>query len=228
MKRINAISIILALSLSLAACGGGGASESESTSGPAETFSYPDFLSEVQANQVRASETYVGNRFAISAFVSELTQGDCTLEFLDSSDYFVTAPLDQEALLDLETGMRIQVDGSIESIDQGWIILDSAEVTGSAFPLSASVLSLVYASASAPLPAYCIARVQGSVDGIENPLCKINLSGEGLSTLAEGDTVSVQGPLYTLSTNPLEGGVMEYLGEKVLLEMRDAQFVENS
>ena len=74
MKRINAISIILALSLSLAACGGGGASESESTSGPAETFSYPDFLSEVQANQVRASETYVGNRFAISAFVSELYQ----------------------------------------------------------------------------------------------------------------------------------------------------------
>lgn len=50
MKRINAISVILALSLSLAACGGGGASESESTSGPAETFSYPDFLSEVQAN----------------------------------------------------------------------------------------------------------------------------------------------------------------------------------
>ena len=65
MKRINAISVILALSLSLAACGGGGASESEITSGPAETFSYPDFLSEVQANQVRASETYVGNRFAI-------------------------------------------------------------------------------------------------------------------------------------------------------------------
>ena len=95
MKRINAISIILALSLSLAACGGGGASESEITSGPAETFSYPDFLSEVQANQVRASETYVGNRFAISAFVSELSQEGCTLEFLDSSDYFVTAPLDQ-------------------------------------------------------------------------------------------------------------------------------------
>ena len=209
--------------LSLAACGGGGASESEITSGPAETFSYPDFLSEV-----RASETYVGNRFAISAFVSELSQEGCTLEFLDSSDYFVTAPLDQEALLDLETGERIQVDGSIESIDQGWIILDSAEVTGSTFPLSASVLSLVYASASAPLPAYCIARVQGSVDGIENPLCKINLSGEDLSTLAEGDTASVQGSLYALSTSPLEGGVVEYLGERVLLEMRDAQFVENS
>ena len=226
MKRINAISVILALSLSLAACGGGGASESEITSGPAETFSYPDFLSEVQANQVRASETYVGNRFAISAFVSELSQEGCTLEFLDSSDYFVTVPLDQEALL--ETGERIQVDGSIESIDQGWIVLDSAEVTGSAFPLSASVLSLVYASASAPLPAYCIAQVQGSVDCVENPLCKINLSGEDLSTLAEGDTASVQGPLYALGTNPLEGGVMEYLGERVLLEMRDAQFVENS
>mgnify|MGYP003262015806 FL=1 len=169
MKRINAISVILALSLSLAACGGGGASESEITSGPAETFSYPDFLSEVQANQVRASETYVGNRFAISAFVSELSQEGCTLEFLDSSDYFVTAPLDQEVLLDLETGERIQVDGSIESIDQGWIVLGSAEGTGSAFSLSASVLSLVYASASDPLPAYCIARVQGSVDSIENP-----------------------------------------------------------
>ena len=78
MKRINAISIILALSLSLAACGGGGTSESRDTSGPAEQFSYTDFLSEVQANQVRASETYVGNRFAISAFVSELSQDGCT------------------------------------------------------------------------------------------------------------------------------------------------------
>ena len=66
------------------------------------------------------------------------------------------------------------------------------------------------------------------MDGTENPLCKIDLSGEDLSTLAEGDTISVQGPLYTLNTNPLEGGVMEYLDEMVLLEMRDAQFTENS
>ena len=228
MKRIHAVSMILALSISLAACGGGSISESENAGGPAETFSYPDFLSEVQANQIRASETYVGNRFAISAFVSELSQEGCTLEFLDSSDYFVTVPLDREALSGLETGARIQVEGPIESIDQGWIVLRSAEVTGSAFPLSASVLSLIYASASDPLPAYCIARVQGFVDGTENPLCKIDLSGEDLSTLAEGDTISVQGPLYALNTNPLEGGVMEYLGEKVLLEMRDAQFIENS
>ena len=56
MKRINAISVILALSLSLAACGGGGASASARTSGPAQSSTYPAFLSGAQANQDRASE----------------------------------------------------------------------------------------------------------------------------------------------------------------------------
>ena len=43
MKRIHAVSMILALSISLAACGGGSISESENAGGPAETFSYPIF-----------------------------------------------------------------------------------------------------------------------------------------------------------------------------------------
>ncbi len=60
------------------------------------------------------------------------------------------------------------------------------------------------------------------MDGTSGPLCNIYLSGDELSGLTEDEEIAVNGTLYAMSTNPLEGGVHHY-GETILLEMKDAQ-----
>ena len=61
------------------------------------------------------------------------------------------------------------------------------------------------------------------MDCTSSPLCNIYLSGDELSGLTEDEEITISGTLYALSTNPLEGGVQEYYGETILLEMKDAQ-----
>ena len=46
-----------------------------------------------------------------------------------------------------------------------------------------------------------------------------------LSALAESDAITAKGVLSVLSTNPLKGGVQEYHGEKILLELDDAELI---
>lgn len=216
------------LLISLTACGSKENSGTEEPPETAEPFVYSSFLAEASANEVRAKEACVGHSYEISAFVAEVAEEGCTLEILEpnaSSDYSFFVSLDSESLTALNVDERITVVGTVADVSQGWIDVKPARLGDSSWELEGTVQGCIYASASDSVPAYYIVRVDGAVDTTQAPLCAVYL--EDTSTvLEEGAQIRATGCLSRLSTNPLEGGVTEYHGEKVLLELKDAALTE--
>lgn len=228
MKKWLAYLGAAALLVSLTACGGNEGGETEKLPETAQPFVYSSFLEEANGNEVRAKEAYVGNSYEISAFVADVAEEGCTLEILEpnaSSDYSFFVSLDSESLMTLNVDERVAVVGTVADVSQGWIDVEPARLADSGWELEGTVQGCIYASASDSTPAYYILRVDGAVDTTQAPLCAVYL--EDTSTvLEEGAQIHAAGRLSRLSTNPLEGGVTEYHGEKVLLELRDAVLTE--
>lgn len=242
MKKLLALMLALVLALSLAACGGSGAGDtntpgdgSEDTAGAdkpsdksiAAAFSYSSFISAYNDNELKAKNTYIGNNYKISAFVRSVESDFCILEILEATaqDYVFKAELPIDDLLELSTGQRVTVEGSIAAIEGRQILITSASLVSDNFEVEAAVLSLIYASASSDQPYYCVARA-ASMDNSSSILCNIYLDGDSLAALEEQQRISVSGNVYCLSTNPLKGGVYEHDGEKVLFEVQNAQIVK--
>lgn len=232
MKKILSTFLIAVLLFSLVGCSNQGNSENgvESNPPPAHTnksskpFDYNAFLSAFSNNELKAKEDYIGNVYTVSAFVRSVEEDSCILEILDAvaDDFVFKVMLSKEDLIKLNNSQRITVSGTIEQIEGRQIVLNDASYLDDTSEITATVLSLVYASASDAAPAYCTARINTAMDGISSPLCNIYLSVDALSDLTEDEEITVSGALYALSTNPLEGGVKEHYGETILLEMKDA------
>ena len=233
MKKGITLLLAAVLSLSLAACGGGSDPSNGDTAEGEETniFYYPAFLSDIAENEVRAQDTYIGNAYDISGFVVEIQEDNCVLSFLsengngyDSNDYKVNVSLDHDALVMLNKDERVTISGTIDAVSGRKIDVSKAEYIGNTSSISGEILSFVYSSASDESPSYCIIRLD-QYDNIDSPLSIVRLDGEVLSALAEGDAITAKGVLSVLSTNPLKGGVQEYHGEKILLELDDAELI---
>lgn len=228
MKRWLAYLGAAMLLISLTACGSKENSGKEEPPETAEPFVYSSFLEEVSKNEVRAKESCVGNSYEISAFVADVAEEGCTLEILEpnaSSDYSFFVSLDSESLTALNVNERIKVVGTVVDVSRGRIDVSPAQLADSSWELGGTVQGCIYASASDSAPAYYIVRVDGAVDTTQAPLCAVYLE-DASTVLEEGARIQAAGRLSRLSTNPLEGGVMEYHGEKVLLELKDAALAE--
>ncbi|MBS5590099.1 MAG: hypothetical protein KHX24_04120 [Clostridiales bacterium] len=233
MKRIISALLITVLIISMAGCnnqsgsenGGANSSSPVNNTESSKPFDYSVFVSDFSNNELRAKEDYIGNVYTVSAFVRSVKEDSCILEILDAvaDDFVFKAMLPKEDLMALNNSQRITVSGTIEQIEGRQIVLNDASYIDGTSEITATVLSLVYASASDATPSYCTARISGSIDGTSGPLCNIYLSGDELSGLTEDEEIAVNGTLYAMSTNPLEGGVHEHYGETILLEMKDAQ-----
>lgn len=233
MRKTLALFLAAVLMLSLVGCNSGGGSENDEakTSSPAnitensELFDYNAFISAFSDNELRAKEDYIGSVYTVSAFVRTVEEDSCILEILNAvaDDFVFKVMLPKDSLMELNNSQRVTVSGTIDQIEGRQIVLSDAVYIDDTSDVEATVLSLIYASASDATPSYCTARISGSIDCTSGPLCNIYLSGDELSTLNEDDEIRVSGSLYALSTNPLEGGVSEYYGETILLEMKDAQ-----
>ena len=154
-----------------------------------------------------------------------MEEDSCILEILNAvaNDFVFKVMLPTDTLMEVNNSQKITVAGTIDQIGGRQIVISDATCIDSTSKITATVLSLVYASASVAVASYCTARISGSIDGISGPLCNIYLSGDELSGLTEDEEIAVSGTLYAMSTNPLEGGVHEHYGETILLEMKDAQ-----
>ena len=233
MKKILSAILAAVFMLSLAGCNSGGDTGNGEASGStppntaenSEPFNYSTFISAFNENELRAKETYVGNVYTVSAFVRSVEEDSCILEILNAvaDDFVFKVMLPTDTLMEVNNSQRITVAGTIDQIEGRQIVINDATCIDSASEITATVLSLVYASASDAVPSYCTARISGSIDGTSGPLCNIYLSGDELSGLTEDEEIAVSGTLYAMSTNPLKGGVHEYYGETILLEMKDAQ-----
>ena len=233
MKKVVLLCFAAILMVSITACSDGNSPDSSVTnnSSPTNTlenstpFNYNSFVSAFEENELRAKENYIGNSYTVSAFVRSVAEDSCILEILDATanDFVFKVLLPQESLMELNNTQRITVAGTIEQIEGRQILLTDATYIDGTSEVEATVLSLIYASASDTTPSYCTARIEGAIDDTSAPLCNFYLSGDTLSALNEDDNIAVSGSLYALSTNPLEGGVNMYHKEKILLEMKDAQ-----
>ncbi|MBD5162439.1 MAG: hypothetical protein HDT14_10595 [Oscillibacter sp.] len=244
MKRLLALTLAAALALSLVACGGSGGTGDNSTPGGgngdttstdkpgnesnATAFSYSSFISAFNDNELKAKSTYIGGNYKISAFVRNVESDFCILEILGAvaQDYVFKVELPTDDLMELSKGQRVTVEGTIEAIEGRQILVTSASLVSDSFEIEATVLSLVYASTSSDKPYYCTAMVD-SMDNSSNILCNIYLDGDSLATLEVQQRIAVSGNVYCLSTNPLEGGVHEYNGEKILFEVQNAKIEKN-
>lgn len=244
MKKLLALMLAAALALSLVACGGsggtgdnntpsGGNGDTTSTDNPgnessATAFNYSSFISAFDDNELKAKSTYIGSNYKISAFVRNVESDFCILEILGAvaQDYVFKVELPIDDLMELSKGQRVTVEGIIEAIEGKQILVTSASLASDNFEIEATVLSLIYASTSNDKPYYCTARV-ASMDNSSDILCNIYLDGDSLASLEEQQQIAVSGKVYCLSTNPLEGGVHEYNGEKILFEVQNAKIAKN-
>lgn len=244
MKKLLALMLAAALALSLVACGGGGGTGDTNTSGTGNgdttstdkpgdessttAFSYSSFISAFNDNELKAKSTYIGGNYKVSAFVRKVESDFCILEILGATaqDFVFKVELPTNDLMELSKGQRITVEGTIEEIEGRQILVTSASLTSANFEIEATILCLVYASASSDKPYYCTAMAD-FMDNSSNILCNIYLDGDNLASLEEQQRIAVSGEVYCLSTNPLEGGVHEHNGEKILFEVQNAQIVKN-
>ena len=236
MKRTLSIILALLMWLSLCACSeksNNGISfpkgmTKEEMLNNAEIFDVAEWKSDMKKNQMAAQEKYEGNVYIISAFVETVENNKCTLAFfidpnVGASKYYVIAPFDKETLLTLNVGERINLVGAIKSVEDQRIFLDSAYYLDNYTELTIEIGSNIYLSVSDKLPWYCIADIQGYVDDMISPYCIVNLDGEVLADLNEGDEVIVRGKLSILGDSV---NLYEYKDKYVGLEMNDAEIVE--
>lgn len=113
MKRVLPLILAAALTLSLAACGGENVSmpTKEELLETAQVVDYKELQSALQGNKVRAQETYVGNVYQYSGFVTAI---EAEYVELDATIYVY---LSSEELASLNVRERINVVGTIETAD---------------------------------------------------------------------------------------------------------------
>lgn len=145
MKKI--ITSLLALSLVFALVGCSSASSTTQVNGAgssdtendhalsyeemlenAEKVALTDIYADADENALRAAETYVGNTYRVSAYVTEIERGFFrTIQYLDYGGYRSVVNLaNEEDLLTISTSNTYEFVGVISSVENGKIVFDNA------------------------------------------------------------------------------------------------------
>ena len=126
MKKVLALLMALVLVLSLAACGG--SSETSMTKEELLEIAHPTSIKniseEADSNIARASSTYVDNTYTVWGCVTEIASDTITLSGYGSC--YLRAEMTSDEIMNLNTGDRIQIVGTISEITEGTISMKNA------------------------------------------------------------------------------------------------------
>lgn len=98
----------------------------------AEKVELTDIYADADQNALRAAETYVGNTYRVSAYVTEIEQGFFrTIQYMDYGGYRSVVNLaNEEDLLTISTANTYEFVGVISSVENGKIVFDNAYLVG--------------------------------------------------------------------------------------------------
>lgn len=226
MKKILTLFLAAALALSLVACGGGNTTpdtqgtqgtQQDDTSAPpedtsmtkeemlevAEELTYGDYNAAISENKLRAEETYKGNIYRISATVSKIEAEYCILLL---GNYEIKAHLQKDDLINLNMNERINIVGSIDSIDP-YIEMNDVYYIDNIYETTFEILTFIQSNGERT------SCVGGNI--------RAYLDTETLSTLNIGDVITVKGNAYPLNT--VEGVAA---GIQYSVELKNAELVK--